>query len=46
MPGGTDERRVGLHLKSLPNAKDTKSGPLENYFSILVDGKNSNIQVI
>lgn len=40
--GETDERRVGLHSKSLLNAKYTESGPRENDFSILVDGKNSN----
>lgn len=44
--GETDERRVGLHSKSRLNAKDTESGLRENYFSILVDGKNSSIQVM
>lgn len=44
--GETDERRVGLHSKSLLNAKYTESGPRENDFSILVYGKNSNTQVM
>lgn len=44
--GETDERRVGLQSKNLLNAKDTESGLLENYFSIIVDGKNSNIRVM